>query len=249
MCTWRRSLKIFGQVSKVMSESVNENNYRFIFLTLTCKNVDGEELEMTINKMFHAFKKLTERKSIKKSVKGWFRALEITHNLDLNSKSYDTYHPHFHLVLAVNKTYFTDKDYYISQQKWTEIWKDCLDVDYSPIVDVRNFKSDKDSLVKSVAESSKYAVKSKDFVIRNENGEVNEEMTDKAVIILDSALANRRLVAFGGKLREIHKKLNLDDAENGDLVNTGSDEEIREDLDYVIERYFWNIGYSNYIKL
>ena len=38
-------------------------------------------------------------------------------------------------------------------------------------------------------------------------------MTDDAVYILDKALAHRRLTAFGGILKEYHKKLNLDDAE------------------------------------
>ncbi|WP_170272288.1 protein rep, partial [Clostridium tarantellae] len=31
MCCWRRSLKIFGQVSKVMNKTLENNDYRFIF--------------------------------------------------------------------------------------------------------------------------------------------------------------------------------------------------------------------------
>jgi Plasmid rolling circle replication initiator protein and truncated derivatives len=73
-------------------------------------------------------------------------------------------------------------------------------------------------------------------------------MTDSAVMILDKALASRRLVAFGGELKKIHKSLNLDDTENGDLVNTGDDEERREDLDFVIEHYQWHIGLHQYFK-
>ena len=61
-------------------------------------------------------------------------------------------------------------------------------------------------------------------------------------------MANRRLTAFGGILKEYHKKLNLDDAEDGDLVNTDN-EELREDLEYIIERYSWNIGYKQYLRV
>jgi len=244
MCSWRRSRKIYGQVSKVMDKALEEREYRFIFLTLTCKNVEGKELSETIDNLFHAFKKLSERKIFKQAVKGWFRGLEVTHNLDKTSENYDTYHPHFHIILMVNKSYFSDPKYYLSQRQWTSLWQDCLGVDYTPIVDVRTFRTGtKDHLAKSLAESAKYAVKDNDYLVPDDL-----EMTDDAVMILDYALANRRLIAFGGELRRIHKELNLDDAENGDLVNT-HDEEIREDLEYIIEHYRWHIGYRQYVKM
>ncbi|OZV10194.1 hypothetical protein CIW83_21610, partial [Tissierella sp. P1] len=123
MCNWRRSLKIYGQVSKVMDKALEDKEYRFLFLTLTCENVRGKELLKTIDKLFYAFNLLTKRKVVKQSVKGWFRALEVTHNIDELSKSYDTYHPHFHIILMVNKSYFNKSEIYISQEKWTSLWK------------------------------------------------------------------------------------------------------------------------------
>ena len=134
MCSWRRSLKIFGQTSKVMNKALEEKEYRFLFLTLTCKNVDGEDLSSQIDELFKAFTKMTRRKIFKQPVKGWFRALEVTHNLDKTSDNYDTYHPHFHMVLMVNKSYFDDNKLYISHEKWVELWKSCMGVDYDPIV-------------------------------------------------------------------------------------------------------------------
>lgn len=193
---------------------------------------------------------MTKRKRFKQSIKGYFRALEVTHNLDYTSNSFDTYHPHFHIILVVNKSYFDDKRYYISQNEWTEIWKSCLKVDYTPIVDVRRFKDTKGQGVsKSIAEVAKYTVKDKDFIVRDDvTMEIVETMTDDAVLILDKALAYRRLTSYGGILKDIHKKLNLDDPEDGDLVNTDN-EDLREDLDYIIERYRWNIGYRQYLKV
>lgn len=244
MCSWRRSKKIFGQVSKVMDKALEENDYRFLFLTLTCANVSGEDLANQLDELFKAFNLLTKRKSVKLAVKGWFRALEVTHNL-VN----DTYHPHFHVILAVNKSYFTDSKQYLKQEQWTQLWKDSLKIDYTPIVDVRAFKTDsKTSVAKSVAETAKYTVKSNDFIIRDANGDIDEEMTDSAVYVLENALANRRLVAFGGRFKEIHKLLSLDDAEDGDLINTDNDE-LRADVEYVLERYHWHVGYSNYVRI
>jgi plasmid rolling circle replication initiator protein Rep len=245
MCAWRRELKVFAQTSKVMTRALEVKDYRFIFLTLTCKNVDGAELPSLLDLLFHSFKKLSERKQVNQSVKGWFRALEVTHNLNEASKDYDTYHPHFHVILMVNKSYFNKAELYISQEKWTSLWKQSLKADYTPVVDVRAFKTrTKRQISKSLAETAKYTVKDNDYIVED-----NEELTDSAVMILDKALANRRLVAFGGELKKIHKELNLDDAEEGDLINTGADEELREDLNYVIEHYRWHIGYKQYYKV
>ena len=95
MCSWRRSLKIFGQVSKIMDKLQEKNEYEFLFLTLTSKNVYGENLSEELDKLFYGIKKFMMITKIKKS------------------KSYDTYHPHFHIILIVNKSYFNDKILYI----------------------------------------------------------------------------------------------------------------------------------------
>lgn len=58
----------------------------------------------------------------------------------------------------------------------------------------------------------------------------------------------RRLIAFGKEFRKIHKELNLDDAEKGDLINTYVDDTIRPDIEKVIENYKWNFGFKHYFK-
>lgn len=240
MCGKRRSRKIYAQVSKVMDEIADD--YAYLFLTLTIKSCRGNDLKDMLDLLFKAYKRMFERAKIKRAVKGWFRAIEITHNLDINSSSYDMYHPHFHVILAVNKSYFTDKTY-IKQAEWTQFWKDSLKVDYDPIVDVRRFKATNEKeLSKSLAESAKYTVKDNDYLVDD------EEMTDKTVKVLDEALAHRRLVAFGGRLKEVHKQLQLDDTVDGDLVKTGLEEdELRKDIQYMIEIYQWHVGYQNYV--
>ena len=242
MCSWRRSLKIFGQVSKVMDHVEENYNYRYIFLTLTVRNCYGEDLRDTLDLMTKSFNKLSERKAFKQAVKGYFRSLEITYN-----KKDNTYHPHFHMILAVDNSYFTQSKIYLSQEKWTNLWKSCLRVDYTPIVDVRRIKKDDNKgFGKAVAETAKYTVKAEDFLIRDDKGNIQENLTDEVVETLDYALHRKRLTSFGFVFKEIHKKLNLDNAEDGDLTNTDN-EELREDLTDVILKYQWNIGIKNYV--
>jgi len=262
MCSWRRELKIFSQVSKVIDSINSENKYRFLFLTLTCKNISAAELPNQIDVLTKSFDRIFKRKVLKNSIQGWFRALEVTHdvhrvitkemykskkeyydNLDLKigsiNPNFDMYHPHFHVILLVNKNYFTKN--YVSQEEWTSLWKESLRSDYTPIVHIEVFKNKNN---KGVSEAAKYTVKDAEYLVKND-----PDLTDKTVIALDTVLHHRRLVAFGGILKDEHKRLNLEDL-NGDdlnLVNVDGDE-VSEEVNYVLERYRWNVGYSNYIK-
>lgn len=240
MCTKRRSRKIYAQSYKVMQ--VASQKYEFIFLTLTQKNVSADELKDELDSVLYGFKKFMLKSEIKKAVKGWFRGLEITHNTDKKSKSYDTYHPHIHMILAVDKKYFKGRSY-IKHEKFRQLWKESLGIDYEPMVNIKRFKaSNQKEIEKSLAETSKYTVEKDDFLIED-----NYEMTDKTVETLDKALAYRRLVAWGGELKKIHKELNLDDAETGDLVNTDLEDEDLRGLDYYIECVGWHFGISDYV--
>lgn len=240
MCTKRRSRKIYAQSYKVMQ--VASQKYEFIFLTLTQKNVSADELKEELDKVLYGFKKFMLKTEMKKAVKGWFRGLEITHNTDRKSKSYDTYHPHIHMILAVNKSYFTSRDY-INQKRFRELWQESLGIDYEPMVNVKRFKaSNQKEIEKSLAETSKYTVEKDDFLLEDDY-----EMTDKTVATLDKALAYRRLVAWGGVLKKIHKELNLDDAETGDLIKTDLEEEDLSGLEYYRECVGWHFGLSNYV--
>lgn len=267
MCSWRRSLKVFGQVSKVMDYMTERTDYEYIFLTLTARNVSGEKLKRELDKYFKAFDKLTRRKDFKAVSKGYFRCLEVTRNW-----GEDTYHPHFHVIIAVSKSYFKDTKYYISQKRWAEIWQSCMGIEYEPIVDVRKVKPMGEATEgepfsvkysKAVAEVAKYTVKSSDVICelsKKEKKKLNKELqehfekecqrlTDETVMTLDEALKNRRLIAFGGELKAAHKALSLDDTLDGDLINTDNEEKIRDDLQFVLLEYRWVVGLADYFRV
>ena len=241
MCAWRRSLKIFAQVSRIM-DAYDKDGHAYLFLTLTCRNVPGDELAGQIDKLFAAFKVLQKNKGFKKNVLAWFRCLEVTHNLRA-----DTYHPHFHVILSVKEFEYFGQDY-LCHDDWVLLWQVCLGVDYKPIVDIRRFRPSKAGTGKEVAEVAKYAAKPGDYLIHYLDDTIYERKTDETVAILDNALANRRLVAFGGEFKKLHKLLNLDDTEDGDLVHT-DDDALRDDMAFVIENYSWHVGYRRYLQI
>lgn len=238
LCAWRRSLKIGANVRKLLNSM--DGKYAYIFLTLTVKNCEGDKLSETIDQMMEGWHKLTSKKAFKQAVKGWFRALEITHNIDRKSSAYDTFHPHFHVLLAVNKSYFTSKEYII-QAKWTELWKKAIRTNYTPVVDVRKVKGANGA---AVAEVAKYTVKDKEYIIPEE-----WDLTVRTVQVLDAAMDGRRLIAFGGVMKEHHKKLNLDDEIDGNLINVDGTE--KDDLSDREQRtvFAWLSGYSQYIRV
>src|SRR5699024_12465522 len=85
----------------------------FVFLTLTAPNVKADELDDEIKHYNKSFQRLMQRKEVKSAVKGYVRKLEVTYN-----KERDDYHPHLHVILAVNKSYFTDTTASIPRNKW-----------------------------------------------------------------------------------------------------------------------------------
>lgn len=235
VCTWRRSLKVYSQCDNIINAIKKDNsNLQYIFLTLTMKNVMPLELNEAINQLHKAFNAMTRYKAFTSAIKGYYRGVEITHNIYR-----DNYHPHIHTILCVNKSYFTDTKIYISQAKWSELWKKALKEDYSPIVDVRKCKGDTSA---SIAEVAKYAVKDKDYIIADD-----WDMTINTVKLLDEVLANRRFVAFGGIFKEYHKKLNLDDVEEGDLLHVENEDKLTEEKQKLIT-YVWATGYNQYYQ-
>lgn len=240
ICTWRRSLKVYHNTLRIVDFLNEKRGYNYIFLTLTVRNCSADELSATIDKLMQAWTTLFKRTAVITAVKGWMRSLEITHNVDINSESYNTYHPHFHALLAVNPSYFTSRDY-ISQAKWSDMWQQSLCVDYTPIIDVRKcYGTD----AQAVSECAKYACKSDEVVIADD-----WDLTMETVRTLDRALDNRRLVAYGGAMREAHKLLNLQSEEDGNLVNVGAEDSADDSGKYYIESYWWYSGYRQYGRI
>ena len=209
MCAWRRNLKIGSHARKIFNyvESNEEyaNRYDYLLLTLTVPNCKGVELSSTIDLLMQSFDRLMKRREVKRIVKGWYRGLEVTYNkyefitsflykrcknyfdsLGLgvgdNNPNFNTYHPHFHVLLCVPKSYLVHHSAdrgYLSNEKWLQLWRECTKNDNITQVDVRPVKAKKrkrnldvvnepvqqNGLIDAICEVTKYAVKDKDYIV------------------------------------------------------------------------------------
>lgn len=241
MCQWRKSLVTFHQLSEIMDrvDADHPNEFIPIFLTLTMKNVPSAELGAAITRILQAWSRMMNKSNRRKPWRvtaGWFRSLEITYNPDTAE-----WHPHIHAILLVPADYFTDADKYIDHDAWVAEWRRALRADYDPSVDVRTIKAER---AHAVAEVSKYAVKPGEWVNLDD-----ADGTDERVGLLAVELKGRRLTAFGGVMKEARAALKQEDAETADLVHTGEDAEVRGDLLVALDRFEWQVGVTNYVRV
>ena len=196
MCTWRKARKDALMLAIMMQAIAQEKRYQFLFMTLTTPNVKAAQLDEEINLFNHALKKMFMRKRVKQSIKGYMRKLEITYN-----KERDDYNPHFHLILAVNKSYFTDKDYYIKQAEWLDLWREVTGktginpdgTDEITQLDIRKVKGYEQE--KAIQELAKYSAKD---VEMTENQDVFDTFYH--------AMKGRQLITFNGVFKDYKKK-------------------------------------------
>ena len=239
ICSWRRSLKVFSQMCTIfenLGRLSSVRRFRYLFLTLTVKNVLGADLSAQIDKLNLGWHNFVRYKEFSDSVVGWYRGLEVTHNLSLGSDSYNTYHPHFHCFLVVDESYFSHR--YVDHDGWVELWKRAMKLDYKPQVDIRCFRGE---IFKSLREVTKYSVKPQDYLVPDDF-----DLSIDTVRILDEALNKRRFVAFGGVLKRVHRRLRLESEEDADLIHIGS--QMASDELYRVVRYFFSTGYNQYIQ-
>ncbi|HDK9011885.1 TPA: protein rep [Staphylococcus aureus] len=193
VCAWRKARKDALGLSLMMQYIKQQERKEFIFLTLTTPNVQNEQLEDEIKHYNKSFKKMVERKKVKSIIKGYVRKLEITYN-----KKRDDYNPHFHVLIAVNKSYFTDKRYYISQQEWLDLWRDVTGISEITQVQVQKIRQNNN---KELYEMAKYSGKDSDYLI-------NQKVFDAFY----KSLKGKQVLVYSGLFKEAKKKL-----KNGDL--------------------------------
>lgn len=195
---------------------------RWVFLTLTVRNCPVEELGKTLDAMSEAWHRFSRRKEFR-PVLGWVKAIEITKNYETGYA-----HPHVHVLLMVRPSYFTHG--YVSQARWTDLWQECLRVDYTPVVHVKAIKDAPEAIKTAVAETLKYTLKPGD-------------LADDRDWFLEAMgqLLKRRLVMTGGVLKGILRE--NEEARDEELAllgeGLGADEEkwIPFDWRRLVKRY------------
>lgn len=215
ICAWRKARKDAMALSVVMEAMHTEHDVKYLFLTLTTPNVRADDVRSEIEMMNKAFSNLFKRRNVKKVIQGYARKLEMTYDSNPlittplfekkqsyyerrglkvgdENPTYDTYNPHFHVVLAVKKSYFNDSRNYIKRDEWLEMWREATGDNTITQVHIERIKEKQTG--NAVAEISKYAAKS------NEMG-VSAEVFD----IFYRALKGKQVIAFSGLFKEYMK--------------------------------------------
>lgn len=244
LCIARRARKSAYRLSRVLETVERQHGARYVFLTLTIRNVEGPDLGAALSQLTAAWDRLCKQRQIKRSVGGWFRAIEITRG---SGELDHGYHPHLHVILAVPPGYFwRSSELYITQEDWVERWRRALRVDYKPIVHIRTTraKGAKRASAAAAAEASKYTVKDDDYI----SSDLTDDEAVEILVDYTRALRRRRLTAMGGWLKEAARALDIepDDLAGDDLIHL-EDEQLREDVAELIEVYKWSFGAGDYI--
>ena len=118
-----------------------------------------------------------------------------------------------------------------------------MKIDYTPIVNVKAVKpkatKEEKGVLGAVYETAKYPVKSIDY-LTNDRVKNLQRVDD-----LEKGLKRKRLISFGGIFKEIRKELQLEDVENGNLIDTDSTEEEKLNTGQIIIAR-WNWERQNY---
>lgn len=192
-----------GKYAKIISAMKEFPPCEFIFITLTVKNVSGENLKKELEHISKSFHKFQNRAPMNKVSLGYFRTTEITYN----SES-DTFHPHIHMLVAVQENYFHNKSY-ATTFEWRSAWESSAELSYISQVDVRKVEKG-ENIFHAVAEISKYCTKLSTIICNNKN--------NSAIGYLINATKSRRLINVGGifkKLKNIENEYLTEDEEGG----------------------------------
>lgn len=233
VCQWRRSLMWRSRFHKAIPAiRADYPTFKFLFLTLTVRNCEVNELRETVNWMNKSFLKLVKRKRF--PAKGFVKAIEFTRGKNNSA------HPHFHCILIVPSSYFKGKQY-VTHKEWQELWKKCLKIDYLPQVNIKRIKlkkskekkllekygrelTENEIIFHGLIECLKYSVKESDLM-------ADPQWLDA----ITQQMHGTRAISTGG----IFKKY-LSEDEPEDLINTELEQDI-EILDTDAKFLFgWN---------
>ena len=211
MCNWRRARKYAIENFKLLKAIQGENRVRYIFATFTVKNPLISDLRASVKQFNQAWKRMTQTKRWRNSILGYIKAIEIpfqkTDNNYINL--------HAHCLLIVPTSYFkVSLDLYIKQKEFQQMWQNALRVDYSPSVDIRIIKPNKnrgenDEIASVVAETTKYPLKSVD--LRGIDWQKFKMLVEQS--------KNMRFLSFGGIAKDYRKLLfGTDEFDDSDLI-------------------------------
>ena len=214
VCKWRLSLKRFSVMCQIVQGLRREYaRSAWQFVTLTVENCAPGDLRETMDEMLSAWDKIMKRRTTRRALLGWARSIEVTYNAKTKML-----HPHFHVLLLWAEDE-EPNDLIINAWLETVSIRAVHKAQHAEVI--HSLSSGLDSsdspeeLTGAVLETFKYSVKDADL----------QEMPLRLFKELDKEMRGRRMVAFGGKVKEYARALNAEV-----LMEEASEEEDEDEL-------------------
>ena len=194
-CMQRKALSDALEIYTLANYLYTEKNYRFLFITLTAPNCSGDDLRDTISQFNKGIDRLFKREPYRSDFKAWITKVETTYNVKRKD-----YHPHLHVLVAVDKRYLKDSDRFVSNDRLRKDWREVFGDDTITQVDIKQASGrTKKKRLKSVLELAKYTAKPSHYL-----------RDQKVFDTFFDAMKNRQALRFCGEFSELHKMYDLD---------------------------------------
>lgn len=234
-CNALKARKTYQRVLRLVDDMIwdNPNGIKFMHVSLTVKNVDGEEIRNTFEKMGKAWSQMVDQakrkhkkyayeglKKLSENYLGYFRSYEVTYNS--NRKSY---HPHIHAIFALK-----NDDNEITATEMKEVWKHYMGLDYSPEVETFQVHGTGSfDICQSVANIARYMAKGIDIDLRN----LIKKDAKNLIETIGREMKNLRTITYQGIFAKYNTALNKDkDYDDSDLTAIGlMKEEMKKELE------------------
>lgn len=166
---------------------VERPNTRFLFLTLTSRNVPIAAVAQAFTAQEQALGRFWRTQEIARAFTGHVTGIEVAIRKSADGWAAGV---HSHSLASVHPDYFDRKrDLYLPQRRIVALWQRALRCDYSPICYVTAVPAG-DAVRTSLRECVKYAVSPKMFV--------GKTVDPLVAVYLADALYRRRMTRFGG---------------------------------------------------
>ena len=228
VCKWRLSMRRFTSMFAIVTglrQRYPEGAWQFV--TLTCQNCAPADVPDVLDEMGRVWHNITTAQKFKKKVIGWARSIEITFN-----EVTGLLHPHYHVLLMYKE--LEEPDEYVIERwckglsyKTSVLAQDAQTIEFKANDQINigwqvDQNPEDDKIINAVLETYKYSTKDKDV----------ENMPLRIFQTLLKALQGRRLVAFGGVIKDYAKEI---DAERMDDADDRDEEDIDRETDKCIK--------------
>ena len=236
ICNWRLALKRYSsmtQIMEVVRRTVRPDAI-IALMTYTVRNCAPDKLGLQLSQMQRAWNRMLAQRYIRPTVIGWARSIEVTYNHRTGEL-----HPHYHVIMICENEAALDD----LQLDWLkQCRKEGLEVDLKAqhYEEIAGDRTEGDSLAKSILETYKYMVKSSDIM----------EMPLGVLRCFAEGVAGKRLISFGGIIKQIARELEADKLDSADAA----EQEITvctrcksQELDQIIAQ--WSMRGNHYLAI